>query len=940
MSNESVIKVIVAIVGIISVAILVAGFMWAKKNKIENKKARRIKTSLLTLSLACIFAANFAIFKYNFVIGQYFDKAGRDEAKIEVAQNNSKELAEEIQDEGIVLLENKNNVLPLNISNDKEVNVNIFGQASVGITFGGAGSGAADESKNISLQKGLENAGFKLNSDLLSFYKDHAPKKEETNIFSLNGGDYNLSEPSKSEFTDALLSNAKDFSDVALIVLSRNGGEGGDLPMDMTEYTGESDKHYLELSKAEREMVDMVKSMDFKKVVVIINSSNAMELSLLEEEGIDSALWIGGPGSTGSNSIGKVLSGTVNPSGRLVDTYAYDLTTAPAYYNAGDFKYTNTAHKVKNWRGEEDEKYHSFVNYSEGIYVGYRFYETRFVNNQTGENDEVAYNNTVQYPFGYGLSYTQFKQEIVDYKTENGKIKVDVKVTNTGDKAGKEVAQVYYTAPYYEGGIEKSNVVLGAFEKTEILEAGASETLKLEFDIEDMASYDYKNEKSYLLDEGKYEIKLMNNSHDVIDSREYNVNEKVVYNGDNKRTSDEVAATNQFDYAIGDIKYVSRDNWEGTLPTTRTPNKEASDELITQIETPIIENNEDDQDIAFEENDLKLEELIGADYDDPRWEQLLEQISIKEMSKLIGFGGYATQEVLSIDKPLTSDLDGPAGINGLVNGVTGVQYNSEVVIASTWNKDLAYKMGEYFGDEAIASEVAGLYAPAVNIHRTPFSGRNFEYYSEDALLSGEMGAAVVSGAKSKGVYSYVKHFALNDQETNREGVTTWSNEQAIREIYLKAFEIPVKEGESTAIMSSFNRIGAVWAGGNYDLLTTVLRDEWGFEGVVITDYFMGGYMNQDQAIRAGNDLMLSTMGGEPTSLSTETNTGKQAMREATKNILYTVANSVGMEIDKGGIQMWTYILSVANAALLGLVAFGLYRTMNGKKRREEISKSL
>lgn len=933
MSNESIIKVIVAIVGIISVAILVAGFMWAKKNKTEKKKSRRVKASLLSLALVAIFIANFAILRYNVVIGQYFEKAGRDKEKIEAAQKNSKELTEQIQDEGIVLLENKGQALPLNMSNDKEVNVNVFGQSSVGLTFGGSGSGAADESKNISLEKGLENAGFKLNSDLLNFYKEHAPKKEETNIFSLNGGDYNLSEPATSEFSDELLKGTKNFSDVALVVLSRNGGEGGDLPMNMSEYTGEAEKHYLELSSAEREMIDMVKSMNFEKVIVVINSSNAMELGFLEEEGIDAAIWIGGPGSTGANSVGKVLAGTINPSGRLVDTYAYDVTTSPAYYNAGDFKYTNTAHMVNGWGGEK-EAFHTFLNYNEGIYVGYRFYETRFVNNETGKCDEEAYNKTVQYPFGYGLSYTSFKQEILNYKTENGKITVDVKVTNTGDKAGKEVVQVYYTAPYYEGGIEKSHVVLGAFDKTEMLEAGASETLTLEFDVEDMASYDYKNEKAYVLDEGKYVIKLMNNSHEVIDSREYSVNEKVIYNGDNKRTSDEVSATNQFDYANGDLKYVSRADWEGTLPTERTQDKEASKELITQIETPIIENNEEDKEIVFANHGLKLEDMIGADYDDPRWEQLLEQISLKEMAKLIGFGGYATQEVRSVDKPLTSDLDGPAGINGLVSGVSGVQYNSEVVIASTWNKDLAYKMGEYFGDEAIANEVAGVYAPAVNIHRTPFSGRNFEYYSEDPLLSGEMGSKVVSGAKSKGVYCYVKHFALNDQETNRSGVCTWSNEQAIREIYLKAFEIPVKEGKTTAIMSSFNRIGTVWAGGNTNLLNTVLRDEWGFNGMVITDYFGAGHMNQDQAIRAGNDLMLSTMGGEPTTLSTETNTGKQAMRQATKNILYTVANSVGMEIDKGGVASWVFLLAFANIALLGLVAFGFNRTMKGKKKKE------
>lgn len=942
MSNEGIIKVIVAIVGVISVAILVGGFMWAKKNKTEKKKARRVKASLLSLALVAIFVANFAVFKYNIVIERYLKKSSISQENIEEAKNTSKELTEQIQDEGMVLLENKNKALPLNTSDDKEVNVNIFGQSSVSLTYGGSGSGSSDESANINLQKGIENAGFKVNQELVDFYTTHLPKKEETNIFNLNGGNYNLNEPETSEFTDELLNNAKDFSDVALIVLSRNGGEGGDLPISMSEYTGEADKHYLEISKAEREMIDMVKSMDFKKVVVIVNSSNAMELGVLEEEGIDAAIWIGGPGSTGANSVGKVLAGTVNPSGRLVDTYAYDLTTSPAYYNAGDFKYTNAEYtKFNFFTGQNVTNQYGFVNYNEGIYVGYRFYETRFINNKTGEYDEEAYNSTVQYPFGYGLSYTNFKQEIVDYKVENGKIKVDVKVTNIGDKAGKEVVQVYYTAPYYEGGIEKSHVVLGAFDKTEMLESGASETLELEFNIEDMASYDYKNEKAYVLDEGTYEIKLMNNSHDVIDSREYEVSDKVVYNEDNKRSSDDIVATNQFDYAAGDLNYVSRANWEGTLPTERSKDKEASEEVKQGLFNPIIQNNDDDDDIVFADNGLKLEDLIGADYDDPRWEKLIEQISIEEMVKVIAFGGFGTQEIRSVSKPSTTDVDGPAGVNNILAGNSGNQYNSEVVIGSTWNLDLAYKMGECLSNEALANNISGLYAPAVNIHRTPFSGRNFEYYSEDPLLSGKVGATVVSASEKNGVYCYIKHFALNDQEDNRRGVAVWSNEQAIREIYLKAFELPVKEGKTTAIMSSYNRLGTIWTGGNYDLLTTVLRDEWGFEGMVVSDYTEPDpHMNPDQAIRAGNDLMLTAMGSEPTAESTETNTGKQAMREATKNILYTIGNSAAMDIYSNGVPSWIFLLAFANMALLGLVGLGFYRTMNGKKKKERVSKSL
>lgn len=924
------ILVCISIIGIIGFSI-----KWTIKNKTERKWRRRIKYFFLSFALIIIFALNMIINIFRSPIGLYLVSYKTNQEVMDKSTDDSRSLVEQIEDEGIVLLENKNNALPLNLSNDKEKKINVFGQASVQLTYGGAGSGSGDESKNVTLQEGLENAGFILNDKVTDFYKESLPSKDGVNIFALSGGNYNLQEPSSKDFSSELISSAKEFSDVALIVLSRNGGEGGDLPMDMTKYTGESDKHYLELSSAEREMIDMVKSMDFEKVVVIINSSNAMELAFLEEEEIDAAIWIGGPGSTGANSVAKVLSGEVNPSGRLVDTYAYDLTSSPAYYNAGEFKFTNS--EKTNEKGKTTYNY--FVDYAEGIYVGYRFYETRFVNNETGEMDEDAYNKTVQYPFGYGLSYTNFKQEIVDYKTDNEKIEVTVKVTNIGDESGKDVVQLYYTAPYYESGIEKSHVVLSAFDKTEILEPGTSETLKLEFNVEDMASYDYKNEKAYVLDKGKYQIKLMNNAHDVIESREYNVNNTIVYNKDNKRSSDEVAATNQFDFANDNLNFVSRSNWEGTLPKERAKDREASEEVLEKIYDRSVEDNPDDEDIVFANHGLELKDMIGLDYNDPKWDKLLEQISIEEMANLIGFGSYNTRAIKSIGKPITNDIDGPAGLNGLLTGVKGVQYCSEVVLASTWNIDLAETMGEYMGSEALANGVTGLYAPAVNIHRTPFSGRNFEYYSEDSLISGKMGAAVVKGGSSKGVYYYLKHFALNDQETNRIELTVWSNEQAIREIYLKAFEIPVKEANANAIMTSVNRIGAKWTGASYELLTTVLRNEWGFEGMVVTDNCMYDYADPDQAIRAGNDLMLMPLdfnGTLPTEKSTETNTGRQAMRQATKNILYTVANSAGMELSANiAFPTWIIIYALVDALLLSLVCFGFYRAAHKKYIKKE-----
>ncbi len=910
---------------ILSIIILVFAFNLARKNPTKKKVKRRILSTLLSIGLILVIVFNGAVYNFNVVVGTFLSKADVNQEDIADAEIASKDISEKITDDGFVLLENKENALPLDTDNDKEKNINVFGIGSVNTVYGGSGSGAGDESNNVTLQQGLENAGFSINSELASFYEDNKAKKKEQDNFNLVGADYTLSEPTLS---NDLLARAEDFSNVAIITITRAGGEGGDLPTDMSEYGGSTENHYLELSKDEKELIDQITSMDFKKVIVVINSSNAMELGFLEDEGIDAAVWVGGPGSTGMNSLGKILDGTINPSGRLTDTYVYDVTSSPAYYNAGDFRYTDEQGNIK-------ESSPSFVNYQEGIYVGYRYYETRYVNNETGEVDEEAYQNAVQYPFGYGLSYTTFTQEITDYITTDEKITMTVNVTNTGNVEGKEVVQLYYTAPYYEGGIEKSHVVLGAFDKTDILKPGESQTVTLELAVEDMASYDYQNEKAYVLDTGTYQIKLMKNAHDVIDYRTYDVPDTIIYNGENKRASDGLAATNQFGEAEGDLTYVSRADWEGTLPTERTENEKATEELLKALNDRSVEDNSDNEDIKFADHGLELKDVVGLDYNDPKWDQLLEQLSINDMAFLIGNSLYSTQELLSIDKPATKDIDGPAGLNGLLTGLNGVQFPSSVVIASTWNTDLSQELGETFANEATANGVSGIYAPAVNIHRTPFSGRNFEYYSEDGLLSGKIAAAFIKGTNSKGVYAYIKHFALNDQETNRQGLAVWANEQAIREIYLKAFEIPVKEGEATAVMSSYNRIGTTWSGAHYGLLTTVLRNEWGFEGMVVTDMNLNEYQDVDQGIRAGNDLMLAPFGKEPTKLSTETNTGRQAMRRASHNILYTIANSNAFEI-KIQYPYWLLFIGLGNIIVLGLITLGFYKLMYTKSKRETI----
>lgn len=888
-----------------------------QKNAAERKKGRIAVTCIL---LAVVIAANGAIYAFNNIINQHFSSVKVDDMAVDDATTASRDITTKIEEEGVVLLENKDDTLPLNT--EKNAKVNVFGQSSVSLVYGGAGSGASDETDNVSLQDGLSQAGFEVNEDLTNFYEDHKTKKKGQNVFNLKGGDYNINEPATSEYSDKLLSDAKAFSDTAIVVFSRNGGEGGDLPMDMASYTGgDAGKHYLELQTCEQEMLAMVEE-NFDHVIVLINSSNAMELGFLEDEKVDAALWIGGPGSTGCVAVGEVLSGAINPSGRLVDTYAYDLTTAPAYYNAGNFIYTSNG---------EDTKEH-YVEYAEGIYVGYRYYETRYVDNATGKCDEDAYSQVVQYPFGYGLSYTTFEQKITGHEVKDGKINVEIEVKNTGKVAGKDVAQVYVTAPYTNGGIEKSFVELEGFAKTGVIEPGKSEKVNVSFDVEDMAAYDYTDKGCYVLDKGSYEIKLMNNAHDVIESFTYDVDDAIVYDEDNARSTDQTAAVNTFDFAAGDVTYVSRSDWEGTLPTERIETKEASSDILDQLNLDNINSlyvnpsNDGEKITTGADNGLTLSDMVGLSYDDEKWEQLLDELSVDDMAKLMGYGGFSTVEIASIGKVATIDIDGPAGLNALTSDISGVQFPSEAVIGSTYNVDLVDEMGQTYAQEANANGVVGLYAPGLNIHRTPFSGRNFEYYSEDPVLNGKLGAAMTRGCNSMGVYCYPKHFALNDQETNRSGVCVWSNEQAIREIYLKAFEIVVKEGNNHGLMSSYNRIGTVWSGGCEQLLTTVLREEWGFEGAVATDYANAKLLNADQALMAGGDLMLSTTGATLSDTVTSSTEGQQKLRQAAKNVLYMVVNSRAYtDPVEMGFPYWILAQVALNIVLMLLVVLRIFK---------------
>lgn len=921
--------VIVAVLAVFAIAMTIRAGV---KGKGTFTKGRTVGTVLLSLLLIIIVGANGAIYNFNNIIDIYFNKINMDSPEIKQARDDAKDLTEEIESEGIVLLKNENNALPI------QGKINLFGYSSLSVAYGGTGSGAGDESNNVDLYTGLQNAGFKTNDELKTFYEERLTEKTGTDIFHLTGGDYNNYEPSADEFTDDIIDNAKSFSDTAVVVFSRSGGEGGDLPTDMADKVGgTAGKHYLELTDNERNMLDIAEA-NFDKVVVLINSGNPMELGFLDEDQIDAALWIGNPGSTGCNAIGSVLCGDVNPSGRLADTYAYDVTANPAYYNSGDFEYPNTDSIVQTQWFELE--HYLYLDYQENIYVGYRYYETRWVDNETGKCDEEAYHKAVQYPFGYGLSYTDFTQKITGFENDGTTVKMDVTVTNTGDVSGKDVVQIYETAPYYVGGIEKSHVNLIDYGKTQILEPGASETVSFEIPVEDLVSYDWQGIKadggSYVLEAGTYEIKVMDNAHDVLDSKSFDVDEDVIYNeaNDGKRESDVTEAINHFDNVSNgnSITYVSRADWEGTDVTERPDWKDASEEIIDALENPKFPVDDSDEPITFAKNGLTVDDMKGLDYDDPQWDKLLEQLSLDDMVQLTGFGGFATAEVSSVGKYKTMDTDGPAGINGLVNGASGIQYTSAVTLASTWNQELAQKLGESMSNEAKVYGVSGLYAPAMNIHRTAFGGRNFEYYSEDGILAGKTAAGFARGTAENGIYCYIKHFALDNQETNRENVCVWTSEQAIREIYLKAFELAVKEGNATAVMDADSRIGTDWCGGSSALNNDVLRNEWGFKGMVITDYIGDNFKDADIAIFNGCDLMLSTLGEKVTDIVLDNNSGQQALRKACHNILYTIANSNAQELSKSGLSTWVYVMGIVDVLLLALVIFGLYKVA-WKKRK-------
>ena len=826
------------------------------------------------------------------------------------------EVAEKIMEDGIVLLKNES-LLPLN----ETKKLNIFGWESINPAYGGAGSGGINDLYDIvSLNQGLENAGFSINQELVDFYNNYGADNPE---MSIQKQSWTLPEPPVDTYSAELIKSAKEYSDVAAVVLSRKAGEGhNDIPMDVRKaaYDNNSDEyddfpegeHYLQLSQTERDMVDMVCS-NFDNVIVIYNGANQFELGFADEyPQIKSVVWCPGTGNVGFNALGKVFSGEVNPSGKTPDTFIYDMTTAPWWNNAEKTEYTNLADMaVEGMNAGTAQVYApAFTNYVEGIYVGYKYYET------AAQEGAIDYDKTVQYPFGYGLSYTEFEQKMGELEEKDGQISVDVEVTNTGDVAGKDVVEVYYKPPYTNGGIEKSSANLIEFAKTDLLQPGESQIVTATFSIEDMASYDENTAKAYVLEKGDYMISINSDSHTVLDQKTYTADKDVVYKGENKRASDDTAATNVFEDAKGDVTYLSRaDHFANYEEATAAPASAELGEpyvseyhLNSNFDKTTYLNDEDVMPTTGADNGLTLADMRDADYDDPRWEKLLDQLTVDEMTNMIAMAGYQTAAMDSVGKVATLDFDGPAAINNNFTGVGSIGFPIEVVVASTWNKELAQAWGEYMGKISQEMGAEGWYAPGMNTHRTAFGARNYEYFSEDGVLAGNMGAKAVEGARKYGVYSYIKHFAL--YEGNAKMVSVWSNEQAIREIYLKPFEISVKQGGANAVMVSWSFLGDKWTGECSNLMNTVLRDEWGFRGMALTDFFRNnghGFMNADAALANGVDAMLSTFNGEENNVANpEHPTSVLQMRNACKNVMYTVVSSWAYdgEHEETGMENW------------------------------------
>lgn len=891
---------------------------------------------------------------------------------------NAQEINLKLAEEGFVLLKNENAALPMN----KGARISVFSKNSVNLSYGGSGSGGFDTSNNKDLYESLNDAGFVTNPTLKSFYESSQSGPVRTaNSSDLDNGDNQkiaTAETPQSKYTDAVKNSYADYSDAALVVITRIGGEGFDLP----RYQGDSegavspDSHYLELDQNEIDLLTAVTDGTFKRVVVVFNTPSSFEATFLKDSAyaafadkIDAAVWIGFTGSNGITALGEILNGDVNPSGRLVDTWAADFTKNPSFVNFGTGCLPDTTDKY------DGGMYYS-VDYEEGIYVGYRYYETR------GETDgEDWYNANVVYPFGYGLSYTTFDWTVGDASASEIElgttITVPVTVKNTGSVAGKDVVQLYASAPYTLGGIEKAHKVLVGFAKTKLLQPGESETVTVSFDPYSAASYDYRDANSngisgYELEAGEYTLYVSRNAHESEKAIALNLAADVQIGTDPTTDSEVVNRyTDSENFLDSDWQLdtmLSRADWEGTWPTPQTAQQHAgTDRLYEEIRSEEHNNPTDFDSEEYpwfgEEPTLTLRDLLPSaeaegyepvvSYDDERWEELMMGCDEEEMIALINNGAYHTLAMESVGLPATIHGDGPSGFTCFmskeqVNGTC--QYVSEPVMASTWNINLMTELGEAIGEEGTIGDKAtgqpysSIYAPGVNIHRSPFGGRCSEYFSEDPFISGMMGAAEVQGIQSRGVLPTVKHFVANEQETHRSigGDLSWVSEQALREIYLKPFEYTVKLGETRGIMTSFNRIGTRWTGGDYRLLTEILRNEWGFNGLVICDFnTIPQYMIPRMMFYAGGSLDLAT---QQSAMWTDCDTSDAGdaivLMRAVKDVMYALVNSNAMNAEVIGYNppIWQEYLHGINIGVFTLVGvwlvLAIVRTVRCNKRQK------
>ena len=841
-------------------------------------------------------------------------------------------LTQQVEVEGAALLMNNNNALPL----AADAKVSTFSSSSVNLVYGGTGSGNIDASTADTLRTALEKVGVTVNPTLWDFYtvgagKDYARSKSGTVAKSSEV----TAEVPWDVYTDEVKDSVAQYGDAAIVTLSRVGGEGADLSY--------GEVNYLALDENEKAMLqnvaEMKKNGTVKKTILLINSANALQVDFLKnnEYDIDAALWIGDVGISGINAVAEILTGKVNPSGSLVDTYCYDNFSAPAMWN-----FTPTTYEGYVEGGDVSAKAKSYMIYQEGIYVGYKYYETRYEDFVTGNGNagDYAYGDTVAYPFGYGMSYTDFdiSDMNVSYNAADDTYTVTVKVTNTGDMAGKKTVQVYVQSPYTDydkqNGVEKSAVSLVGFGKTGMIEPGASETLSMTVNKRDIASYDTYGAGTYILDAGDYYFTAATDAHNAVNNilaaKGYTVestNGKMTADGNADLTytwtedaldtttyatsENGTAITNQLSCADPNlyegvdetVTWLSRSDWNGTLPTETV--KLTLTELLKKDLKDIRYDPADYDSIEMPtlgaKNGVKLYDMIGLDYNDPKWDELLDQMTFDEMNSLIGDAFHWTMPVKSVEAPGTRDENGPQGLTASLLGndksqLTATAFTSEDVMAATFNTEIMTEIGKVIGNNCLEADIACLYGPGNNIHRTPYGGRNFEYYSEDGFLSGMMSAYEVKAIQDKGVHVVMKHFALNDCEQDRIGLGVWLNEQAAREVYLKAFQAPVEVGDANGVMIAYTRWGAVWSGGNYGLVTGILRNEWGCDGMVITDNVLTQYVNGPDGVLAGVSIYDAMMSFVTDTLPKYKNDPVivTAMRGACHHNLYAIANSCGM----------------------------------------------